>query len=334
MASRGNQQKASFFSAERSDKGQGLEREQSSLPPPPVALSLRTRESCALALKHIFDRVYSPAERRRNEGTGSVKDERRDYIEVEAYGRDIPNRAFQGCIDQKKAPSRKDSSSRENNEVCLSETGASTENMHKTSFHAHEKVVHDPNLESYIHGQDHQFLSRQATSHQAVMRTRPPSPPLSQQRTAQLTLFYAGTVNIYDDVPADKAKAIMLLAETRNPSLVSHCNQDERGSLSVKGNSPFSPSMYMDKSSAIMKDPNNSNGEAANTGTESRLNLIATSDVQRIIPTGISSNNLLFSMETRPQHAAKESQIGLPQARKASLARFMERKRHRFDGAY
>ncbi|KAH7280964.1 hypothetical protein KP509_36G022500 [Ceratopteris richardii] len=332
MASKGEEQKAAFSSAERSDKGQVVEGElisfrQSSRPPPSVALSLRTRESSALALKHIFDKLYSPAERESNnngnKGIASMKDhERRDYIEVEAYGRDRSNRGFQGCTDQEEAPAWRVSSSREENRTHRSEK------MHGQGFHAHGKAVHVPNSERYFYDQDHQSLSRRATLHQAVMRTRPKSPPMSHQRTAQLTLFYAGTVYIYDDVPADKANAIMLLAGTGNPLLVSQSNEDERQGLGVKRNPPFAASMYTNKNFTVMKDPKRAIGEPVNAGTKSSLNSTAASDVvESIIPTAISSNRLLLTMETSPQHAAKEPQIGLPHARKASLARFMEKRR-------
>ncbi|KAH7366124.1 hypothetical protein KP509_18G064200 [Ceratopteris richardii] len=213
------------------------------------------------------------------------------------------------------------------NKTCPSEMDPSAENMHIQGFHAHENVFYVPNSERYISGQDNQLLSGQTNLHQAVKRIRPTSPALGEQRTAQLTLFYAGTVNIYDDVPADKAKAIMLLAGTGNPLLVSHSNEDERQALGVKENSPSATSMYMNKSSTVMKDPEKTNGEQVNTGKKSRLNSTATTDVESITPTAMSSKRLLLTTETRSQHAAKEPQIGLPHARKASLARFMERRK-------
>ncbi|OMO92273.1 Tify [Corchorus olitorius] len=38
------------------------------------------------------------------------------------------------------------------------------------------------------------------------------SPGKNDSSKAQLTIFYAGVINVYDDVPSDKAQAIMLLA--------------------------------------------------------------------------------------------------------------------------
>eukprot|EP00250_Pteridium_aquilinum_P007749 c17407_g1_i1 orf=574-819(+) len=65
-----------FFSADSSSRGEMLENEASTFqqafqPAPPMGLSLRTRENSALALKHIFDQIYSSADSNLNNNSSS-----------------------------------------------------------------------------------------------------------------------------------------------------------------------------------------------------------------------------------------------------------------------
>eukprot|EP00253_Pinus_taeda_P022307 PITA_22307 len=50
-----------------------------------------------------------------------------------------------------------------------------------------------------------------------------------KQSGAQLTIFYGRTVNVYDDIPADKAKAIMLMASSGNYPSFPHNNVEDGG---------------------------------------------------------------------------------------------------------
>lgn len=47
-------------------------------------------------------------------------------------------------------------------------------------------------------------------------------PPQGKESGAQLTIFYRGTVNLYNDIPADKAQDIMLIASSGNHSSYLH----------------------------------------------------------------------------------------------------------------
>ncbi|CAN5951425.1 unnamed protein product [Sphagnum jensenii] len=60
-----------------------------------------------------------------------------------------------------------------------------------------------------------------------------------QQRTAQLTIFYAGVVNVYDDISLEKAQAIMMLAGNANSQFSTHTDAP----TSVGSSRPFSAPM-------------------------------------------------------------------------------------------
>lgn len=101
-----------FFSADSGTRGELTGRESSAFqqplkPPPPVALSLRTRESSALALKHIFDQIYSSADSNpsNNNSCSSRAHDKRDNTELHALNRDTSNAAaFQGVRNQVSSP--------------------------------------------------------------------------------------------------------------------------------------------------------------------------------------------------------------------------------------
>jgi hypothetical protein len=64
---------------------------------------------------------------------------------------------------------------------------------------------------------DHDNCSRFVSSFRPAASTIP-----SKQSGAQLTIFYEGTLNVYDNISADKAQAIMLIASRGNSSSYPH----------------------------------------------------------------------------------------------------------------
>lgn len=59
-----------------------------------------------------------------------------------------------------------------------------------------------------------------------TFRPAPPTIPVKQSG-AQLTIFYSGTVKVFEDIPADKAKAIMLMSSSGNYTSFPHNNVEE-----------------------------------------------------------------------------------------------------------
>ncbi|KAH9554344.1 hypothetical protein CY35_08G059000 [Sphagnum magellanicum] len=136
--------------------------------------------------------------------------------------------------------------------------------------------------------------------------------------TAQLTIFYAGIVHAYDDVPLDKLQAIMLLAGSRNTKSSSYTNLPGSCGASATATTahPFLAPIIIPQAT---RTPSSSVPSTAHT---TAINTAPTTTAR---PSSSASPGILTRPIARNVHAVTE----LPQARKASLARFLEKRKDR-----
>lgn len=131
---------------------------------------------------------------------------------------------------------------------------------------------------------------------------------------AQLTVFYAGSVCVYDDISPDKAKAIMLLAGNGSsmPQAFSppQTHQQVVHHARASVDSSAMPPSFMPTVSYLSPEAGSSTNVLGARGFASTYH-----------------NNQTNASTVKPQTVA------LPQARKASLARFLEKRKERVTSA-
>lgn len=142
-----------------------------------------------------------------------------------------------------------------------------------------------------------------------------------KQSSAQLTIFYAGNVNVYNAISLAKAEEIMLLAASGSPLPVNVLN---------KPSGQFAPA-GMSYAVGLQSSPDQQERLQLNLLT-GQADQFAADQVGQSSPPPASKEQTESSLPSTPSSFPEGQQVvprALPQARKASLARFLERRKER-----
>ncbi|KAM0964433.1 protein TIFY 6B-like isoform X1 [Malus sylvestris] len=151
---------------------------------------------------------------------------------------------------------------------------------------------------------------------------------------SQLTIFYAGTVNVYDDISPEKAQALMLLAGnscSNSSSAAQPKAQAPSAKLAAEDGVPVNQRTNIPP--PALSSPLSS--VSSHTGSQSVSGSTSTDELMSARTTGrpTSPVNKMEAPETanavRSVAATSMIPSAVPQARKASLARFLEKRKER-----
>uniref|UniRef100_A0A453KSL0 Protein TIFY n=1 Tax=Aegilops tauschii subsp. strangulata TaxID=200361 RepID=A0A453KSL0_AEGTS len=170
---------------------------------------------------------------------------------------------------------------------------------------------------------------------------------MPKPKTAQLTIFYAGSVNVFNNVSAEKAQELMFLASrgslptapttvTRSPDatfftpaklaapeaspakqMLAHIPQRVSPPLPAISK----PMSIMSQAACLPKSTSSSNTDSA----------VPKSSGQLVVPPTSQTSSSTHPVTLSSTTAASIMPRAVPQARKASLARFLEKRKERSD---
>ncbi|TXG57185.1 hypothetical protein EZV62_018498 [Acer yangbiense] len=156
---------------------------------------------------------------------------------------------------------------------------------------------------------------------------------------AQLTIFYAGTVNVYEDISPEKAQAIMLLAgngssiapNAAQPKVQVQAPSSKPAAVNgVTVNQPVNapPCTGLPSPMSISSNTGTHSGSGS-TSTEEMMVVKTTGPVCKLEPSKtVNAVGSVAATSTMPAGPSK-FYVAFPQARKASLASFLEKRKQR-----